>query len=117
MHRAVAADGALNRAADLLANAERPLMVLGSQVMLHPRAVGELVAAVERLQIPVYLSGMARGLLGAGHPLQRRHKRRKALKGADVVLLAGGSRATSGWTMAPTCPGRRSSASTCPAKI
>ena len=32
---------------------------------------------------------MARGLLGKGHPLQMRHKRRKALKEADFVLLAG----------------------------
>jgi acetolactate synthase-like protein len=27
--------------------------------------------------------------LGAGHPLQRRHRRKEALKGADLVLLAG----------------------------
>jgi acetolactate synthase-1/2/3 large subunit len=32
---------------------------------------------------------MARGLLGAAHPLHRRHQRRKALKEADVVILAG----------------------------
>jgi acetolactate synthase-1/2/3 large subunit len=37
----------------------------------------------------VYLSGMARGLLGKSHPLHKRHKRRNALKEADVVLLAG----------------------------
>jgi acetolactate synthase-1/2/3 large subunit len=32
---------------------------------------------------------MARGLLGAGHPLQMRHKRSAALRQADVVLLLG----------------------------
>src|SRR5690606_10737635 len=37
----------------------------------------------------VWLSGMARGLLGKGHPLHMRHKRREALKEADVVVLAG----------------------------
>lgn len=84
-----AAERALTQASDLLAKAERPLMVLGSQVMLHPHRVDELVSAVERLGVPVYLSGMARGLLGRGHPLQLRHKRREALKGADVVVLAG----------------------------
>jgi acetolactate synthase-like protein len=47
------------------------------------------VNAVTRLGIPTYLSGMARGLLGKGHPLQFRHKRRNALKGSDVVILAG----------------------------
>lgn len=32
---------------------------------------------------------MARGLMGLAHPLHRRHQRRKALREADVVLLAG----------------------------
>lgn len=84
-----AADREVRRAAELLAKAERPLMVLGSQAMLRPDRAHELVEAVEKLGIPVYLSGMARGLLGKGHPLQMRHARRKALKQADVVLLAG----------------------------
>ena len=45
--------------------------------------------AVAGLGIPVYLSGMARGLLGRDHPLQLRHQRREALREADCVLLAG----------------------------
>lgn len=85
----LASDRDIRRASDLLAEAERPLMVLGSQAMLRPNRVHELVAAVERIGVPVYLSGMARGLLGKNHPLQFRHKRRNALKAADVVLLAG----------------------------
>ncbi len=85
----IATDREVRKASDLLSRAERPLMVLGSQAMLRPDRVHELVTAVERLGIPVYLSGMARGLLGANHPLQFRHKRRKALKAADVVVLAG----------------------------
>jgi acetolactate synthase-1/2/3 large subunit len=80
---------ALKKAASMLNGAKRPLMVLGSQAMLRPQRVAELVTAVERMGVPVYLSGMARGLLGADHPLQKRHQRRKALKEADVVLLAG----------------------------
>ena len=79
----------VRRAAAMLAAAKRPLMVLGSQTMLRPERVDELVAAVERIGIPVYLSGMARGLLPAGHPLLKRHKRRNALKAADVVVLSG----------------------------
>ena len=39
--------------------------------------------------MPVYLSGMARGLLGRDHPLLLRHQRRQALREADCVLLAG----------------------------
>ena len=42
-----------------------------------------------QLGIPVYLSGMARGLLGREHPLQMRHARRGALRESDCVLLAG----------------------------
>jgi acetolactate synthase-like protein len=85
----LASDRDVRHASDLLANAERPLMVLGSQAMLRPDRVHELVTAIERIGVPVYLSGMARGLLGKNHPLQFRHKRRNALKAADVVLLAG----------------------------
>jgi acetolactate synthase-1/2/3 large subunit len=53
------------------------------------RRVDELVSSIERIGAPVYLSGMARGLLGKGHPLQMRHKRSNALREADVVLLSG----------------------------
>ncbi len=80
---------AVRTAARHIAEAQRPLMVLGSQTMLHPRRTAELIAAVERLGVPVYLSGMARGLLGKAHPLLMRHKRRDALRAADVVILCG----------------------------
>ncbi|MCA9619736.1 MAG: thiamine pyrophosphate-binding protein, partial [Myxococcales bacterium] len=76
-------------AANMLEAAERPLMVIGSQTTLRPHRLAELVSSLERMGIPVYLSGMARGLLGKKHPLQKRHKRRNALKEADVVLLSG----------------------------
>jgi acetolactate synthase-1/2/3 large subunit len=82
-------DSAVREAARKLASAERPVMVLGSQTMMYPTRARELVEAVERIGIPVYLSGMARGLLGRDHPLQFRHKRRDALRGADLVILAG----------------------------
>jgi acetolactate synthase-like protein len=84
-----AGDRALANAVSMLEGAERPLIVLGSQVMLHPHRIDELVSSIERMGLPVYLSGMARGLLGRGHRLQMRHKRREALKQADVVVLAG----------------------------
>ncbi len=77
----------VKRAARALGAAQRPLLVIGSQAMLDPSRVERLVSAVEALGLPVYLGGMARGLLGQGHPLQMRHKRRLALKDADLVLL------------------------------
>ena len=76
-------------AASRLAAAHKPVMVIGSQALLDVASVEALRQAVERLGVPVFLSGMARGLLGAGHRLQLRHKRREALREADLVILAG----------------------------
>jgi acetolactate synthase-like protein len=81
--------GSVRRAARALARAQRPLLLVGSQAMLHALSSADLRLAIERLGLPVYLSGMARGLLGAEHPLLRRHRRREALREADCVLLAG----------------------------
>jgi acetolactate synthase-1/2/3 large subunit len=75
-----------------LAKAKRPVLVLGGQVLLSSTARDEalgLARAVEAIGAPVYLAGGARGLLGQGHRLQLRHKRREALREADLVLLAG----------------------------
>ncbi len=83
------AAGAVAKAARLLARSERPVLLIGSQALLEVGAVADLVRAVERLGVPTYLSGMARGLLGAGHELWLRHNRGKALKEADLVIQAG----------------------------
>ena len=72
-----------------LRKAERPVILIGSQTMLEASEVRRIREAIEDIGAPVYLSGMARGLMGAAHPLQLRHKRGAALKEADVVLLAG----------------------------
>ena len=72
-----------------LARAQRPVLLVGSQAVLDAAHVDGVAAAVAKLGIPVYLAGMARGLLGMGHPQQMRHKRRQALREADFVLLAG----------------------------
>lgn len=83
------ADSDVSAAARRLGGSKQPVMVIGSQALLEPARVPTLVQAIERLGVPVYLSGMARGLLGAGHPLQLRHKRKEALREADCVILAG----------------------------
>jgi thiamine pyrophosphate-dependent acetolactate synthase large subunit-like protein len=80
----------VERAADLLRKAKRPVVLLGSQATLGgPERARRVADAIERLGIPTYLSGMARGLLGQRHPLFFRHNRAKALKEADLVILAG----------------------------
>lgn len=79
----------IQKAVKMLADAKRPTVLVGSQAMLHPAESRDLIDAIERIGAPVYLSGMARGLLGASHPLQIRHKRRDALKESDLVVLCG----------------------------
>ena len=79
----------IHNAAQKIKHAQRPLLLIGSQAMLDPTHVNALADAVTRLNVPVYLSGMARGLLGRDAALQYRHKRREALREADVVILAG----------------------------
>jgi len=84
--------GDARKAADRLRKARRPVLVLGGQVLLSspdPERAAELAKAIETIGAPVYLAGGARGLLGERHPLQLRHKRREALREADLVLLAG----------------------------
>jgi acetolactate synthase-like protein len=81
--------GLIRLAADRLMNAQRPLILVGSQALIDVSHVEQLATALERIGAPVYLSGMARGLLGGQHPLQMRHKRREALREADLVMLAG----------------------------
>jgi acetolactate synthase-1/2/3 large subunit len=76
-------------AAQLLARAERPVLLLGSQALGHAVDAATLASAVRALGVPTYLSGMARGLLGADDALQLRHRRKEALREADLVLLAG----------------------------
>ncbi len=84
-----APDGVLRATLSALTLAERPLAVIGSQAVVDAPQATRLAEAVTRLGIPVYLSGMARGLLGRDHPLQMRHTRRQALRESDCVLLAG----------------------------
>ncbi len=70
-------------------DARRPVMVISSGAMMEVEDARTLCAAVKRLGIPVYLSGMARGLTGHISEVQYRHKRRMALRAADCILLCG----------------------------
>ncbi|MDT8437880.1 MAG: thiamine pyrophosphate-binding protein [Wenzhouxiangellaceae bacterium] len=83
------ADADIQNIAEHVANAEKPVMVVGSQAVVRAEQAERVRHAIEALGIPVFLSGMARGLLGAEHELLFRHKRRNAIKAADLVVLAG----------------------------
>lgn len=83
------ADGAaLDRAAALLARAQRPVIMAGTNVWW-----GHGETALRRLadqrQIPVLMNGMARGVVPADHPLAFSRARSKALSEADVAVVVG----------------------------
>lgn len=84
-----ASESAIEYTADQLREARRPVLIIGSGAMLLPQEVVALEEAIPRLGVPVYVSGMARGLLGRQHPLLHLHERKKALREADLILLAG----------------------------
>jgi acetolactate synthase-like protein len=79
----------LDKALNLIKKAKRPLMILGSGTMLQPGKAGKLASAVKDLGVPVFLSGTGRGLLGKNGKLHIRHKRKEAIKEADLIVLAG----------------------------
>jgi acetolactate synthase-1/2/3 large subunit len=84
-----AADGdALDRAADLLRSAERPVVMAGTG-LYWARAEESLRALCEELQIPVFLNGLARGCVPADHAQFFSRVRGAGLKGADVALVVG----------------------------
>ena len=83
-----AAEGAIERAAELLS---RPN---GRWSWPGPTSTGAaarqaLAELVERLRIPTFLNGLARGCLPADHELFFSRARSKGLKEADVALVIG----------------------------
>jgi thiamine pyrophosphate-dependent acetolactate synthase large subunit-like protein len=74
--------------ARLLAGAERPVLVLGSDVWMDS-AEAEARSAAEMLQLPVVANGQARGVLPGGHPLLVTRARATALAAADLVIVVG----------------------------
>ena len=81
--------GVIDKAADALRNAKKPVIVVGSQTLVGVKDPGRLARAIGTLGAPVYLAGMARGLLGRTHELQLRHNRGAALKEADCIIVCG----------------------------
>lgn len=78
----------VHRAAALLAAAQRPVIIAGSDVYAGD-ATAALREAAEALQIPVFTNGMGRGSLPPEHPLAFARARRAGLGGADVVAVIG----------------------------
>ncbi len=80
--------GALERAARLLREAERPVVMAGTD-LYWGHGETALLQLIEELRIPVFLNGLARGCVPADHELFFSRARGQALQGADVALLVG----------------------------
>jgi len=78
----------LERAAELLAAAERPVIMAGTGLYWE-RGEDQLRALAEALGAPVFLNGMGRGCLPADHELAFSRARGHGLKQADVALAIG----------------------------
>lgn len=78
----------VTKAATLIAAAQRPVIIAGSDVYAGD-AVAALREAAETLGVPVFTNGMGRGALPPEHPLAFSKARRVALSGADLVVVIG----------------------------
>ncbi|BCJ31224.1 hypothetical protein Asera_53320 [Actinocatenispora sera] len=79
---------AVARAGALLAAAERPVIIAGSDVYSSD-AVAALRECAETWRVPVFTTGLARGALPGDHPLAFRCCKRAALARADLVAVLG----------------------------
>jgi oxalyl-CoA decarboxylase len=86
--RQLPAPEAVDRAIDLLANAQRPLVVLGKGAA-YAQADKEIRAFIEATGLPFLPMSMAKGLLPDNHPQSSAKARSLALRRADVVMLVG----------------------------
>jgi acetolactate synthase-1/2/3 large subunit len=78
----------VDEVADLLARAERPVALFGTQARTC-RAHDAINRFARHFNIPIYVNGAARGTLPRDHPLGFMPSRKAAFDNADVILLAG----------------------------
>src|SRR5205807_300654 len=78
----------VDRAVTLLRDAERPVIMAGTD-LYWGRGEAALRALAEELRIPVFLNGLGRGCLPADHELFFSRSRGDGLSQADVALVIG----------------------------
>ncbi|MEE2031692.1 acetolactate synthase, partial [Rhodococcus chondri] len=79
---------ALGEIALLLADAQRPLLILGTDVWAD-RAEEAALRFVDETGVPVITNGMGRGVVPGGHPLLVTKARRTAVGSCDLVIVVG----------------------------
>ena len=86
--RMIPAPYAVDRALDVLKNAERPLIILGKGAA-YAQEDETVKAFVEKSGVPYLPMSMAKGLLPDTHPQSAGAARSLVLKEADVVMMVG----------------------------
>jgi oxalyl-CoA decarboxylase len=86
--RQLPAPESVQRALQVLASAERPLIILGKGAA-YAQADADIRAFIEKTGIPFLPMSMAKGLLPDDHPQSAAAARSYALAQADVVMLIG----------------------------
>jgi len=79
---------AIAEARAILAGAERPVFLIGSQIRWSPKK-DSLASFADRIGAPFYLNGMARGGIPHGHPTRMSRSRRFALANTDAAFVFG----------------------------
>jgi acetolactate synthase-1/2/3 large subunit len=78
----------IERLADILVHAERPCVLLGSQVWTC-RGADAAIEFARTMNIPAFMNGAARGTLPPGDPHHFHLTRRYAFNNADVIVIVG----------------------------
>ena len=78
----------IERLADLLVKAERPAMLVGSQVFMS-RGHQAAIDLARSLNVALYMNGASRGILSPGDPHYFNRTRSSAFKKADVIVIVG----------------------------
>lgn len=86
--RPAGSDAEIERAVDVLQNADRPLMLCGSGIVWSA-AGGELQRFIEAANVPLVTTPQTRGVIPEDHPLVLTASRSRAMREADVVLVVG----------------------------
>jgi oxalyl-CoA decarboxylase len=86
--RQIPSPESISRALDLLASAQRPLILLGKGAA-YAQADADIRSFIEKTGIPYLPMSMAKGLLPDNHPQSAAAARSLVLAQADVVMLIG----------------------------
>ena len=79
----------IDKAALAIVKAKKPVFLLGNQVTQNKEFLPMCLKSIDKLSVPTFTSGMARGCFGSSDKYFFRHNRKHALKNADVVVTLG----------------------------